>query len=65
MTNNPNEQLSMNMRLKLAGIETVLTGRDGDFSLPQKGLTNGTVCILRPKYEECISACREHFGVEI
>lgn len=57
--------ISYNDMLKRAGIETVLTGRNTAYGLPEKGLTNGVICIYRPKVEEVVYACREHFGIDI
>lgn len=59
-----NAEPSWNDLLKRAGIETVETGRKTSSGLPEKALTNGTVCIYRPQVWSVRKACIDHFGVD-
>lgn len=61
MTRDP----SWNELLLRAGIETVETGRMNGRGIPEKALTNGVVCILRPDVTKVAEACKRHFGVNL
>lgn len=58
-------ELSWNELLKRACIETVETGRTNGFGRPEKALTNGVVCILRPDVSKVAEACKRHFSVDL
>jgi hypothetical protein len=58
-------ELSFNKLLERAGIETVLTGRKTVYGRPEKGLSNGVVCIYRPDVSKVVEACRKHFGIDL
>jgi hypothetical protein len=62
MTTLDKDLLTMNQRIKLAGIETIrLSERPEDIYL-----NYGDITILRPfNADQCPDYCLEHFGIEI